>query len=352
MTSVPGAMGGYDGPPAGNAPAPGVPPVPDAPPDLPVVQPPSAEAPDVTQAHDAFAAPATNDATVPQAVAAAPADGDVAPEAPVEVTSPNFAAASGQAASAPAPEPAVADPPLPTVLPEVATAPIAPVPYVEEPVVTPPMPMDPIFRDSEQTRIDAVTDEERKLAAERAARREARIRALSAPEPEAAVAAAAPPPVVVTQRSTDKFIPSLGLLILRIVMAGIFGLRGFALLANKTAAETVLKGTVLPQPEIWVLVAGIASMAVALGLLLGLLTRVAGLGATLISGGALAFVMWGPTWSPFDTSPTGFLVGQYAFLGEFELLAAVVGFMLLCVGGGGISIDRAFRASRQSDKTE
>ncbi len=212
-------------------------------------------------------------------------------------------------------------------------------------------PLSPgIFRDDEPARVEAVSDEERKLAAERAARREARIKALTATATPAPVVAA-PAPVVVTQRSTDKFFPSFGLLLLRIVLAAVFGIRGFDLLANRDAVNTALQSTVLPQPEIWTWVAGIGSLAVALCLLLGLLTRVAGAGALLIAAGSLCFVMWGASWNPFATPPTSFLTGQYAFLGEFELLAAVVGFMFLCVGGGGISIDRAYRSSRQHEKT-
>jgi len=127
--------------------------------------------------------------------------------------------------------------------------------------------------------------------------------------------------------------------------------RGFNLLANRGAAEQVLGGTVLPDPVIWVLVAGFGSMLIALALLLGLLTRVAGVAAALISLGTLIFVLWGPGWSPFGVATqTGFLSGQYAFVGEFELLIAVVGFMFLCVGGGGWSLDRSFRAARARDR--
>ena len=271
---------------------------------------------------------------------------------------------AGSPASAPAREPgdfeltgdtttlrpftSVADPPMPAVLPAVPASSATPTEFPHSPLtpvesavpyVAPPTPPE-IFRDDSPRHSDAVTDEERKLAAERAARREARIRALSTPT---TAPVAAPTRVVVTQRSTDKFFPSLGLLLLRIAMAGLFGIRGIELLANRAAAEQALSPTVLPEPSIWVLVAGFGSVLVALGLLLGLATRAAGVGAMLIGGGALAFVMWGPTWSPFDTSSVGFLAGQYAFLGEFELLAAVVGFMFLCVGGGGIAVDRAFR---------
>ena len=54
----------------------------------------------------------------------------------------------------------------------------------------------------------------------------------------------------------------------------------------------------------------------------------------------LAFVLWG-NWSPF-------VAGRAGFVGELELLLAVVGLLFLCVGGGGFSLDRSFRKSRES----
>ncbi len=90
------------------------------------------------------------------------------------------------------------------------------------------------------------------------------------------------------------------------------------------------------------MVTGIAALAIAVALVFGLLTRVAGLGVTLITGGALAFVLWG-NWSVF-------IPGRSGFIGEFELLLAVVGLVLLCVGGGGFSLDRSFRKSREKDR--
>ena len=228
----------------------------------------------------------------------------------------------------------------------------APVFRDEDTLLTRGEAVPPVFRDeSVAPAIRAVSDEERKLAAERAARREARIRALTT-APASDTPSEPPKTVVVTKRSTDTFVASAGLMVLRVVMAGIFGVRGFELLANRPQAEAVFGGTLLPQPEIWVVVAGFGSMAVALTLLVGLLTRVAGAGAMLVAGGALAFVLWGATWNPFDVPQTDFLSGRYAFLGEFELLAAVVGFMFLCVGGGGWSLDRTFRSARSRDRDD
>ena len=249
----------------------------------------------------------------------------------------------------PAPEAPALDVPAPEA-PSVAPDETSILPGPSPEPIPVPAPVPPVFRGEANPAIHAVSDEERKLAAERAARREARIRALNT-TPGSEPQAPAPAPVVVTKRTTDAVVASFGLLVLRVVLAGIFAVRGFELLANMPAAEQVLAGTVLPQPQIWVWVAGFGSMTVSLMLLVGLLTRVAGAGAMLISAGILAFVLWGP-WSPFTAGATDFLAGHYAFLGELELLAAVVGFMFLCVGGGGWSLDRSFRAAKSRDRSE
>ncbi|MCA0296739.1 MAG: DoxX family membrane protein [Actinobacteria bacterium] len=214
----------------------------------------------------------------------------------------------------------------------------------------PGVPSDGIFRPAsptsgpspEPTRFEPLSEEEQKLAAERAARRDARTAALAAPAP---VPLVAPAPVVVHKRTNDKFWGALGLFLLRIVLAGIFAIRGLNILTDIPAAQAQFARTIIPQPEIMAIVTGVAAELIALSLLLGLLTRLAGLGIALIAGGALAFVYWSPNWSPF-------VPGQSGFLGEYELLLAVVGVLLLLIGGGGWSLDRSFRAGRERDKQE
>lgn len=179
--------------------------------------------------------------------------------------------------------------------------------------------------------------EERKLAAERAARREAREAALAAPDVRAVPT---PEPVVVTRRTTDRFLGGFALFLLRLVVAAILTVRGLDFVMNPVAAQELFATTVVPEPAIMSAVTGFASLAIAVALVFGLLTRVAGLGVTLIAGGALAFVLWG-NWSPF-------VAGRAGFVGELELLLAVVGLVLLCVGGGGFSLDRSFRKSREN----
>jgi uncharacterized membrane protein YphA (DoxX/SURF4 family) len=189
--------------------------------------------------------------------------------------------------------------------------------------------------------MEQVTDEEQKLAAERAARREARSVALAATAP---VPLAAPEPVIIHKRTNDKFWGSVGLFLLRLVLAAILAVRGLNILTDIPAAQAQFAQTVIPYPSIMAIVTGVAALLIALSLILGLLTRVAGLGIALIGGGALAFVQWG-NWSPF-------IAGRPGFLGDYELLLTAVGILLLCIGAGGWSLDRSVRAGRERNKAE
>ncbi len=227
------------------------------------------------------------------------------------------------------------------------TAPTAPIGLSETAALPSEVsvPTEAIFRDSPTEAIpdpaDPLSEEAQKLAAERAARKEARDAALAAVAPQPVVA---PEPVVIKERTNDKFLGSLGILLVRLVVAGIFGIRGYQMLGDLAATQEQFAQTLLaPYAQVLAIVVGAAQLLIALALILGMLTRVAGLGVALIAGGALAFVWWGPTWSPF-------VQGRLGFLGELELLLAVVGLLLLLVGGGGWSIDRSFRSARAKDK--
>jgi putative oxidoreductase len=229
---------------------------------------------------------------------------------------------------------------------------IEPTAVVPEGTVSYPLPAPPgdsIFRqpsptsgpDFEPTRVEQVTDEEQKLAAERAARREARSVALAATAPAPLVA---PEPVIVHKRTNDKFWGSLGLFLLRLVLAASLTVRGLNILTDIPAAQAQFAQTVIPYPTVMAIVTGVAALLIALSLVLGLLTRVAGLGIALIGVGALVFVEWG-TWSPF-------IAGRPGFLGDHELLLAAAGLLLLLVGAGGWSLDRSVRAGRARNKAE
>ena len=218
-----------------------------------------------------------------------------------------------------------------------------------EPLLPAPGPTESIFRqpspvsgpEFEPTRVEQLSDEEQKLAAERGARREARATALSAAAP---APLAAPEPVIVQKRTNDKFWGSVGLFLLRLVLAAILAVRGLNLLTDIPAAQAMFAKTIIPYPGVVAIVTGVAALLIALSLILGLFTRLAGLGIALIGGGALAFVYWG-NWSPF-------VAGRPGFLGDYELLLTGVGVLLLCIGAGGWSLDRSIRAGRERNKAE
>ncbi len=177
-----------------------------------------------------------------------------------------------------------------------------------------------------------LTEEERKLAAERAARREARKAALAAADVRTA-----PEAVVVSRRGIDGFSGAFSLLLVRLVVAAIMAVHGLAFVTDPVAAQQLFATTILPEPAIMAAVTGYASLAIAVALLFGLLTRAAGFGVLLIAVGALTFVLWG------DGRP--FIASRAGFVGELELLLAAVGLLLLCIGGGRFSLDRGFRRS-------
>ena len=113
-------------------------------------------------------------------------------------------------------------------------------------------------------------------------------------------------------------------------------------LLNLPATTELIGSTVLPAAGILAVVLGAAEVAIAIGLVFGLLTRIAGLGLVLVAGGALAFVLWG-NWTPFEA-------GKPGFVGALELLLVAVGVLFMLVGGGGWSVDHGFRARRAEAK--
>lgn len=140
------------------------------------------------------------------------------------------------------------------------------------------------------------------------------------------------------RRTTDRFLGSLGLFVLRLVVAAIMGVHGVAKAMDIAAVQAMLGNTVIPEPVITSYVLTGAELAIALALVFGVATRLAGLGVAAIGIGALLFVHW--VTNPF--------VGM-TVTGELELLLAAVGILLLCLGGGGWSIDAAVRRRRAAE---
>ncbi|WP_130866278.1 DoxX family protein [Acidipropionibacterium timonense] len=186
------------------------------------------------------------------------------------------------------------------------------------------------------TAAQAYADEQarRQREAERRARERAdRDRALGT-----VAAPTEPDPVVETgpRRTTDGAFASLGLLLFRLVLAAVMGVHGFQHLTQRDVTLKIVTATGLPYQQYLVWVLGVAECLIALALLLGWFTRLAGIGILAIAVLALVFIQWG-SFNIFRT------VG---FKGELEFVLAGCGLMLTCVGSGGWGIDAARRRAR------
>lgn len=224
-----------------------------------------------------------------------------------------------------APEP---EPPATAVNPDAEIDAYSPFRTPPEPVVTPEEPADAT---TEMTQADL-------LAAERAERKAARDKALGTvertPEPEPA------PPVKV--QSNDKFFPSLGLFLLRMAITVVFGVRAVQHFTNLQDTSDLIGTTWIPQPGIMALVLCVGEILIAVGMLFGILTRIAGLGVTIVATSALVFVWWGAS-NPF-------VADRFGFVGEYELVLAAVGLLYLLVGAGAWSVDGSVRRARRRRK--
>lgn len=278
---------------------------------------------------------------------------------PVEDNSgPESAEVPAAAESAPEspedPEPAVLLPPAPVPEPFQPSEDVVPAPTWGEPEAAsdagsvPPwgdLRSDPVSQPSVDQ--DAVSEEQRKLAAERAARRDARSAALASPDLLASSvdsASASPEPVAVpvaAKRTTDGFWASLGLFLLRLSLAAVFGIRGFQMLMDPAGTQKLLSPTLLPMPGLLGPVTAVASLVIAVALVVGLATRYAAIGGAVVAVGSLVWVYWGAF---------AVFIPVQGFLGESSVVTAAACLLLAFVGAGGWSLDRSLRAARQRDK--
>ncbi|MDO4412736.1 DoxX family protein [Cutibacterium sp.] len=211
---------------------------------------------------------------------------------------------------------------------------------------------DDVFRpDTEKTQVvdDREFEEERRrreLAEQRARERADRQAIEAERQRRAAYVEPEPQPVVAPapKRTTDKAMASLGMFLFRIVVGGILGVHGFQHLIQRDLTLGAVQALPLPsgydQVGVWVL--GICECVAAVCIILGLLTRIAGAGLTVIMVLALVFIFWG-NFAIFKTM---------GFKGELELVLAGCGVLLLFLGAGGWSIDAAYRRSRAARKAE
>lgn len=148
-----------------------------------------------------------------------------------------------------------------------------------------------------------------------------------------------------TTPSTYKGLPSLGLLLFRLVIVAVVGIRAWQHITHLSATRDMWAATIVPSPGIiaWTQIG--LEIAIAVMLVIGLGTRIAGLLLLILAIAQLAFVQWGVV-SPFQPGATD-------FIGVVDVLLAGAGVLFATVGGGRIAFDGAIHTGhirRKNDK--
>jgi len=148
-----------------------------------------------------------------------------------------------------------------------------------------------------------------------------------------------------TTPSTYKGLPSLGFLLFRLVIAAVVGIRAWQHITHLSATRDMWAATIVPSPGIiaWTQIG--LEIAIAVMLVIGLGTRIAGLLLLVLAIAQLAFVQWGVV-SPFQP-------GAADFIGVVDVMLAGAGGLFATVGGGSIAFDGAIHTGhirRKNDK--
>lgn len=293
------------------------------------------EVPAEAPVHDALAEAAAHEVS-----AETPAP--EAPEVPAEAPAPEVSteASARMAATSATPDEAVTEP---TPAAEVADGAEAETKAValEEPVAA--AATAGLYR-ADETRVDdriqaEMAEEERReqqVKAEKEAR-DQRLGRVATSEANAVREAVPPLP-----RKGVGWLGSVGLLLLRFIVAGIAAIIGYQMLSDVDGAAETLGATIIPEPRLVTWIVGFALLGIAVLLVIGLAVRFAGLLLALIAGCALAFLRWGAF--------TPFVAGVEGFLGDRDLLLATIGVLLLTLGGGRLGIDGAIAKARAEAK--
>ena len=192
----------------------------------------------------------------------------------------------------------------------------------------------------EQTAVLDAQEAARLRREERAARDRQLGKVIAAPDDadEPLVTRFAPP-------STYKGLPSLGVLLFRLVIAAVVGIRAWQHITHLSATRDMWAATVVPSPGIiaWTQIG--LEIAIAVMLVIGLGTRIAGLALLILAIAQLAFVQWGVV-SPFQP-------GAADFIGVVDVMLAGAGILFATVGGGRLAFDGAIHSGhirRKNDK--
>ncbi len=138
-----------------------------------------------------------------------------------------------------------------------------------------------------------------------------------------------------TRHVVDRWDGAIGLLLLRLVVAAIFAVRGLQKVQHLDVTRAQFAQVGIPYADTMAFAVGVCEVAIAVALIFGILVRVAGIGIAVIAIGALVYVKW--------RTGAVFTDGQPGFAGELELLLAAVGLAFAGLGGGGWTVDRRFR---------
>jgi uncharacterized membrane protein YphA (DoxX/SURF4 family) len=147
------------------------------------------------------------------------------------------------------------------------------------------------------------------------------------------------PPAKPAKPANDRFLGSVGLLLLRLVSALVVGVYGFQLLVDRQPVIRDLQLWNVPAADVWSWVVAAVLLVLSVTLLFGFLTRASGFVLALLAILTLVFLRWG-AFNPFQE-------GQLGFTGQLELLLAGIGLLLVFLGSGGWAIDGGIRASKR-----
>jgi len=125
-------------------------------------------------------------------------------------------------------------------------------------------------------------------------------------------------------------------------VAGIMAIRATEALVHFSQAKAAWANSILGQPALMATLEIALGYVVALMLILGLGSRVAGLLMMVMYIAVLSFLVWGAS-NPFSPFSNG-------FKGEFELLMTGIGLVFLGIGGGGAAVDAAIHRGRLERK--
>ena len=95
-----------------------------------------------------------------------------------------------------------------------------------------------------------------------------------------------------TRHIIDRWDGALGLLVLRIVVAAIFAIRGLQKVQHLDVTRTQFAQIGIPYADTMAFVVGVCEVAIAIALIFGIAMRIVGLGIAVIAIGALVYVKW------------------------------------------------------------